>query len=198
MRVRDWNYRDTSVGLEGWRQQKLELQAAYLALLGPLDANQLQWRPAPNRWSILEVVDHVNKTSAELIPALHATLDSARRNGKTAQPPFKYNGIGRWFLDQVAPPAKRNVPAPKLYRPRLELDPASVTADLSRITSAYIDLLRAAEGLPLAQIHMRSPALWLLRLPVGVWLATVVAHEARHLAQARAVRAHERFPARGL
>ncbi len=197
MGIRDCNYRDTSVGLEGWREQKLELQAAYLALLNPLDVAQWSWRPARDRWSILEVVDHVNKTSAELIPALQRTMDSARRSGTTGQPPFAYSGLGRWFLGQVAPPAKRAVPAPKLYRPRLELDPARVTAELSHLTTAYIDLLRAAESLHLARIQMRSPAMWLLRLPVGVWLATVVAHDARHLAQVRAVRAQENFPARG-
>jgi len=65
----------------------------------------------------------------------------------------------------------------------------------ARIQDELLATLDEATGLDLARIGVRSPAAWILKLPAGIWLAAMPAHEARHLLQAQAVRADPRFPA---
>ena len=58
----------------------------------------------------------------------------------------------------------------------------------------FIDRLRQANGLDLSRARVRSPAVRWLRLPLGSGFALVVAHERRHLKQARNVIADPAFP----
>jgi hypothetical protein len=51
----------------------------------------------------------------------------------------------------------------------------------------YIDRLRQANGLDLARARVSSPVAKWLRMPLGSGFLTMVAHERRHLAQARRV-----------
>jgi hypothetical protein len=48
--------------------------------------------------------------------------------------------------------------------------------------------MECANAPELARVRVPSPALELLRLPVGIWLHALPQHTLRHLAQARRVR----------
>jgi hypothetical protein len=192
----EWNYRDASVGLDGWRAELEQLHAGFVSLAGPLDAEQLNWQPAPEKWSIGSIVDHLNVTNRELLGPLRYTLAAAQARGVRGEPPFAYGWLGRWFLDEVAPPARRAARAPRKYWPATpsETTKQAVLGEFDRLHEALLRSLDDAAGLHLGKIHVRSPALWLLRLPVGIWFASVPAHAARHWLQARAVRETPGFP----
>jgi hypothetical protein len=191
-----WDYRDASVGVDGWRAQLEELHAGFVSLAGPLDAEQLTWNPAPEKWSLGSILEHLNATNRELLGPLQYTIAEARARGRRGEPPFAYDWLGRWFLDEVAPPAKRAMRAPRRYLPGAphETTKQAVLAEFDRLHAAILQALHDAAGLHLGKIRMRSPALWLLRLPLGIWLASVPAHGARHWVQARGVREHPGFP----
>jgi hypothetical protein len=58
----------------------------------------------------------------------------------------------------------------------------------------YVDRLRQANGLDLARARVRSPiASWIV-MPLGTGFAAMIAHEKRHLWQARRVVEHPQFP----
>jgi hypothetical protein len=56
------------------------------------------------------------------------------------------------------------------------------------------DRVRTADGLDLKRQRVISPVSRLLRLPLGAYFAFVIAHDRRHLWQARNVRAAPEFP----
>ena len=191
-----WDYRDTTVGLEGWKSQLEELRTAFLALAGGLDAEQFDWQPAPGKWSVGQILAHLNATNHEIQGPLRRALGTARAHGVTGHPPFDYGFLGRWFLDEVAPPPKHTARAPRRYVPELG-DESGKDAVLAAFETQHAELLKLmqdADGLHLARVKMRSPALWLLNLPVGIWFASIPAHTARHLVQARTVRENPGFP----
>ena len=57
----------------------------------------------------------------------------------------------------------------------------------------FIDRLRQANGLDLSRAHVRSPAVSWIIMPLGTGFAAMVAHEQRHLWQARRVIEHPQF-----
>jgi hypothetical protein len=130
-----------------------------------------------------------------LVP-LRAALTTARSRGRTGQEPFRYGFLSRWFLRSLSPRSRRRLRAPRKYTPapRHRVEPLS--QEFARVQQDLLAALVEAEGLDLGRVHARSPAMWLLRLPVGIWFAGLAAHEARHLEQARAVHQHSGFPPR--
>jgi hypothetical protein len=58
----------------------------------------------------------------------------------------------------------------------------------------YVDRLRQANGLDLARARVASPLTRWLRMSLGSSFALMVAHERRHLAQARRVTRAPGFP----
>jgi hypothetical protein len=174
-----------------------------------LDEIQVNWKPGASRWSIGDCVDHLATTNEAILSKVRDATASARRRGRTASGPFRYGRLARWFLEQIGPPApertraqgamratpRRRMRAPRRYRPRPHHEAAALAARFARVQDDVLTALGESEGLNLARIRARSPALGLLRIPVGIWFASMAAHEARHLEQARAVRADARFPA---
>ncbi len=86
--------------------------------------------------------------------------------------------------------------APKRFRP-----PDGVLPDGENIRRAFRDAgdrwqrcLRRADGLDLVRVKVASPVSPLLRLDLGGALAVQVAHERRHLEQARQVTLEQGFP----
>ena len=64
---------------------------------------------------------------------------------------------------------------------------SEVTAAFRAYQVQYIDRLRQANGLDLARARVASPVVRWVRMPLGSGFLTMVAHERRHLAQARRV-----------
>ena len=167
----------------------------WLALVDGLSDTQANWRPAPDRWSIAQCMDHLNLTTGLLIAPLTAAIITARSKGALASGPFRYGFIARWFLKALAPRGSKPVPAPKLYRPSSSLlECTSVVSRFREVQKSCIAVAESADGLDLARIRIASPALALMRFPLGIWLLATASHMLRHLNQAKDVRAHAQFP----
>lgn len=194
--MRDWKWQDPSPGPEAWRQQLQELQVEILGLLEPLDDTQVNWRPEAWMWSVGQCVDHLVRLNTLVLGPVHASIVEARSRGRLGQEPFRYGLISRWFLRSMSPQSTRPAKTPRKYVPAAQHEVKALAAEFTRMQQRLLDTLDAAQGLDLAKVRARSPALRLLRLPVGIWFAALAAHEARHLRQAQAVRQHAAFPQR--
>jgi hypothetical protein len=65
---------------------------------------------------------------------------------------------------------------------------------LERVHDAFEGRIRDAEGVDLARTRVASPLLPLLRMGLADILGFLLAHERRHLWQARQVRERAEFP----
>lgn len=161
-----------------------------------LSAEQANWRPAAQRWSIAQCLDHVCIVTAAVLPGLEAAVADARASGATAPGPFRYGWLGRWFLASQTPGSRRGARTPGVYSPAAtEIDAAAVWARFEAVQARFGAVIEAADGVDLARVSVPSPALALLRLPIGIWLLALPQHTLRHLAQAQCVRDEPRFPA---
>jgi hypothetical protein len=195
--MRDWDWRDPSGGPRVWQMQLDELRSEILGFVLGLGDVQVNWQPVPGAWSIGRCIDHLTTTNAAILPRLEEALAGGRRANRTSDGPFRYGFLGRYFLDAVAPPPRRKLQAARRYRPAAEHSAAVLAANFARVQDSLLQVVEQSQGLDLARIRARSPAVWLLVLPVGIWFASLAAHEARHLLQARSVHAAAGFPARG-
>ena len=170
-----------------------------------LTAAQFNWRPAPGVWSIGENLAHLNVVNGSDIRPLRAAIERGRAAHLTGEGPFTYGFLVRKFVASLepvgsSPAARRKFKAPKPYQPLSENEVASTLAEFRRISGELRELTYSAAGLHLARVKTTLPALprWLqsvLRMPLGARLASLAAHDRRHLMQAESIRNLLDFPA---
>ena len=163
-------------------------------LIDPLDPQQFNWRPGPDRWSVGQCLDHLNQTNGKLLPVLQQAGAAGRDRNQMASGPLRYGPVARWFRDSMKPEFTKPLRSPRIYRPAAsQLDMAQVADEFDRSLGALARIIGQADGLDLAAIRAASPVSRFLRIPLGIWFESVVVHDDRHLQQARRVTAEPGF-----
>lgn len=153
---------------------------------------QFNWRPSPDQWSIEECLTHLVMVGHSAVAAIEKSIEQGRERGLTGGGPFEYPALERYFLREAAPPVRHPVSAPQHFQPLHGQPITGVLPTFHHVQGQFIRQLQRADGLDLRRIKVASPLSRFLKLSLGMTFAQAVAHEQRHMAQARRVR--ERLP----
>jgi hypothetical protein len=179
--------------IEGYLLQLTSASQDLPGLAKHLSFEQFNWRPSPERWSIGQCVEHLNITTERYLPVLRKAMSDARAAGKLAPGPFALGFLERWFLGTMEPPPRRRFRTGKSFVAAPGLDPSLTMERFDTLQAGFAGCIREAEGLDLKKIKVRSqfgPVSWTLN---GTF-AILLAHERRHIWQAREVRGDRAFP----
>ncbi len=147
------------------------------------------WRPAPDRWSIGDCLAHLNQGVTTTLPAFDKAIAAGRADGLVAPGPFKYGWFARWMARSMEPPPRWRMRSPAVFRTAPAARRAEVVVpEFLAVRDRLAERVRQADGLDLARVRVTSPASRLLRLPIGAYFWFVIAHDRRHVWQARQVR----------
>ncbi|MCC7437134.1 MAG: DinB family protein [Armatimonadetes bacterium] len=164
-------------------------------VIANITEQQLNWRPGPGQWSVGECVDHLTVTGTRLLERIEPAIAQARSIGNLAEGPFRYGPMNRWFVRTLDEGAGRNIKTFPIYAPAATNSREQVAMGFREFHQRLAAAIRSANGIDLKRTKVRSPAMPLLNLSVGAWFAATLAHERRHLAQARRVMREGRFGA---
>lgn len=141
-------------------------------------------RPAPGRWSVAECIAHLNLTSHAFLPLLEEGLARARRLG--GPPPGRYRrDLAGWLLWRTLPPPVRirfRTTAP--FLPEAARPADQLIAEFETLQAAQVELLQAADGIPLAKVRIASPFSARVRYNLFSCFSVLPPHQHRHLWQA--------------
>lgn len=163
-------------------------------LLDGLSDAQVNWRPSDGRWSIAECVAHLTASGRIYLAPLDRAIERGVERAMFGGRDFHPNWFGRLLIASMEPPPRRRMRAPKQIVPRPVESRARLAAEFDAMHLALIERIRRATSLDLARVKLRSPIMPLLRMPLGTCFAFLLAHERRHLWQARQVRQELGFP----
>ena len=180
--------------IDDFRRQFEQISAEAEALVAPLTEQQFDWQPRPDSWSVSQCLDHLNMTARLYLPTLDEGIADAIRRGMYNAGPFVYNWIGRLCVYVVSPTTRVRAKAPMPFQPPPGRVRQQVTSAFRAYQVQYIDRLRQANGLDLARARVTSPLARWIRMPLGSGFAMMIAHEQRHLEQARRVLRAPGFP----
>jgi hypothetical protein len=171
-------------------QQLDAIKTAGQAVADGLNDEQLSWRHAEGSWSILECLQHLNVAVTKTLPAFDRAIAEGRAKGQASSGPFRYGWFSRMMVASMEPPPKFRMKAPRLMRlPAGETyRGADVLPEFVRLRDQLADRVRQADGLDLAHVRTISPVSGLVRLPLGAYFNFILAHDRRHVWQARQVR----------
>jgi len=171
-------------------EQVATIKAEGQAIVAGLTEDQLNWHQAEGRWSILDCLEHLNVGVTKALPAFDRSIAEGRARDRTASGPFSYGWFSRMMIASMEPPPKFRMRAPRLIRvaPSKARRSADVVPEFVRMRDQLADRIRAADGLDLGRVRTISPINRLIRMPLGAYFNFILAHDRRHLWQARNVR----------
>ena len=184
--------------LEEFRAQFEALSAEADAMVAALSDAQFTWSPSSDVWSVAQGIEHLNVTARAYLPSLDEGIASAIRAGVYGSGPFTYNVLGRLMVRSMEPPPLFRFKAPAIFAPpaapQAQRARSEIMAGFRGYQVQYIDRLRQANGVDLAKAKVASPANRLLHISLGSGFALQIAHERRHLWQARQILSRADFP----
>ncbi len=172
-------------------QQQLRAQLAHVDALLDLPTERLLKRPAPDRWSVMEVVQHMNLSSGHyhrLLQRLYANENNGLRFRSTFTPGL----LGQYSVNAMTP--KPNGDIPMRMRTLRMFDPARtapVNADdalapllrFREMLHGFMGLLERARTRGLEGEKVTSTLGPIIRFKAGDAFRFPIAHQERHFLQ---------------
>jgi hypothetical protein len=172
---------------------RARLAADLEALMGSvvsLGQAQVDWRPAPDRWSVGEVLHHLILSNRSFALVVGKLVERGRREGLAAQSDARRSWPRlRAIADVQASGPVRN---PDRVTPAHGLPVEQLRRELLESHRAVERRIPDLAGLDLAALRLPHPLGF--ELNVFQWADITGAHERRHLHQIEAVLAGEGFP----
>src|SRR5262245_52166431 len=181
--------------LESYQDQLQTVRQDGAGLMSGLSDAQFNWQPEPGRWSMAGCFDHLNLSAATLfMPSIDAAIASAKAAGLKGNGPFAYSAFERWCVKTNDAPARVRFRAPKRVQPGPKKSLDAVREEFLRWQDELDRRLIDADGLDLRRARHKSP-IPLVKWSLGAFFQLMLAHERRHIWQARQVRQNSAFPA---
>lgn len=161
---------------------------------GSLTESQLNWKPAPDKWSVGECIDHLITANRSYFPALDKIAAGEHKNSfwQSISP---LSGMwGSMLLKMVSPEYPKKAKAPAVFIPSNSSVSRDIIDDLVKCNDQFISYLERFGDLDLKKIIISSPVNSFITYSLDDTLKIITNHEVRHLDQAERVTNMDGFP----
>ena len=165
--------------------RELDAAAAEARSLFARASGRLTRQPAAGKWSAAECLEHLAITNRAFLSALVPAVERLRSRGARATGDYRMEPAARFLRWMIAPPYRIKVPTTPPFVPAKAPDPAAALASYLDYSAQLRAVLREADGLALDSEKIESPFSNRLRYNVYSAFRLIVAHDQRHLFQAR-------------
>ena len=164
-----------------------------------LRINQLVWKPSDNVWGINEVLEHVNLFGRYYLVEIQNKMDHANSSEKVNDPLFRSGFWGNLITKSMGLDKNQNVKIKmktgKGYDPSIDqIMNNEVFKEFINQHGQLLNLLDSSRMVNLKKIKIPIPFFKILKLRLGDCFAFMVAHNKRHLIQAKRVIEFPGFP----
>jgi hypothetical protein len=155
-----------------------------LAYLKQLPQNRLTQQPAPGRWSVAQVLEHLNTYGRFYLPK----LEQAIANSKTsAAEHFTPGWLGGYFTKSMMPKPDGSIPNKmktfKAHDPLPTIDAAKALQEFERQEVWLLELLNKAQQVNINRIRIPVSISPFIKLKMGDVFGFIIAHHQRHFVQ---------------
>ncbi|WP_121352195.1 DinB family protein [Flavisolibacter nicotianae] len=150
------------------------------------DQTKLAYSPDKSKWSVVQILEHLNAYNRHYLPLIekHVSIVTHSRN-----PIFTPGFWGEMFTKKMKPnnvyEIKNKMKAMKAYTFPNSLHVDSVLQEFLSHQDKFTRLLEMAKGSDLNAIHIPITLTSLVKLKLGDMFRFLIAHEQRHMIQAR-------------
>lgn len=161
---------------------------------GRLTAEQLNWKPSADSWSVAQVFEHLVKTNESYFPLIEEIVRGERKT--TALERFSpLSGLwGKFLIKALQPESPRKLKTTRKFAPSASDIDARVVEHFAESQKRLAGMAERTAGLDLRRVIVTSPFNGLVTYSLLDAYRGVVAHVRRHFAQARRVTESAGFP----
>ncbi len=160
--------------------RQLILEANHLKSVDP---GVLLEQPSPGKWSVIEVLEHLNSYSRYYLLVIERSLTQ----DKPAVELFKPGWLGNYFTKMMKPEENGTIgnkmKSPKDHRPAKFLDAFPVLNEFLEHQHYLLELLEQAKSKNIGNINTPISISKLIKLKLGDTFRFFIAHEQRHFVQ---------------
>jgi len=161
---------------------------------GGLSAEQLNWKPSADRWSVAQCLDHLLTSNKGYLPVIESVRSGKKRTRFLERLPVLPGLAGKLLIKSLDPASTRKLKSPKTFEPAQSDISATVIDDFVAQQEQVIEGMKSTSHLDLEKIVITSPALSAITYSLMDAYRIIVVHEQRHLQQAKRVTAEPNFP----
>ena len=181
--------------LESYQDQLLSIRQDATGLMSGLSDAQFNWQPEPGRWSMSGLLRSPEPVGGQPVHAVHRRGD---RHGAGAesqeQRPVRLLGVRALVREDERRAGGHAFQGAQTVQPVPGKPVDEVRAEFLRWQDELGRRLMEADGLDLRRAKHKSP-IPLVKWSLGAFFQLMLAHERRHVWQARIVRQNPAFPA---
>ncbi|MPY87996.1 MAG: DinB family protein [Luteitalea sp.] len=163
---------------------------------GHLSAEQLNWRPNADEWSVAQCFDHLIVINADYFPVIRNIARGEYKASLKERLPLLPRLFGSMILKAVQPEAQRKLKADPRFRPSSSTIDTDIIAKFDAHQREVIEHMKMTEHVNLRTVIITSPVASFATYSLLDAYKILVTHERRHMTQARRVMGTEGFPTR--
>ncbi len=156
-------------------------------LIKDIDKTLLNSIPAPGKWCIGEIIDHLLITGGRYAEVLEIKLNENPNDLKKGGGPYSHPFLMRMFIKIVSPEYQRNMPTIKPFEPHdhHNFEKDALLKQFQTLNERFLKLINIADEheLDLGRIKVGNPIYPIWKMPVSGCLALNEAHQRRHFGQ---------------
>ena len=161
---------------------------------GSLNARQVNWRPDAAKWSVAQCLEHLLAANRLMLAAAQRALDDSQPRTIWQRLPGLPGLFGRMLIRSQAPQATRKYTASPLAQPAASDIAPDVVDRFVAQNREIVAWLRGLDERRAARVVMTSPFVGFIVYSVLDGARLVLAHDHRHIEQARRVTQSPGFP----
>jgi hypothetical protein len=159
-----------------------------------LVAEQVNWKPSAEEWSIGQCFDHLILSNRPYLQILEEILKGRRHQGVWERVPLLPGLFGMLLIKTLRPDSGRKAKArPAFYPSSGPIVPGIISSFLEQ-QGWLLHLMEATRGLDLDAITITSPVVRFVTYSLMDAYRIIVVHEQNHFVQARQVMGSPGFP----
>ncbi len=158
----------------------------------PLDNDKLYVLPASGKWSINQCLQHLNITGDHYLPRIKQSVEKAVCKCQKNKTVYTSGWVGEMAVESTKPTVEGAIPKPmktfkKTFDPQaIASDEKSAIPEFLRQQEQLLHYLQQAKSVNLNRNRITS-LIPILRFRLGDAFRFLIAHEQRHILQARNV-----------
>ncbi len=173
-------------GFISQRKEEIKMLTEQLKLVSEkYSPETLRQSPAEGKWSVAQVLDHLNGYNRYYLSAIEAQLHKPAH--PHAQETYRAGWLGDYFTKLMLPPApgKKTVKmkSPKDHEPAAFPDPEAMIREFNFGEEKLLMLLEKAREINLERVRIPVSLNRFIRLKLGDTFHFLIAHQQRHFLQ---------------
>ncbi|MBS0000923.1 MAG: DinB family protein [Cyclobacteriaceae bacterium] len=170
-----------------WNHKIQKTTASIMTEFGKLSEEDLNWKPGPDRWSIAQVMDHVMTTNESYFPIFDQIKEDTYTTPLMGRIPFITSMMGKMILKYVNPGMKKKTKTFRPWEPAQSRISADITGRFQQHQQDLMVRINSLEKYLDRKYIISSPINRNIVYSLDDAIEIIVAHEERHLNQAREV-----------